>query len=389
MRLPLAITLVLGCLGSGSTEPQADLAAGEELLEELGYLDVAPPDTAPDGARLLDADAVQREGLRYWCDRKVGRAALVDVEGTEIRRWAGPRDTHWDGCTLGPGGDLFVAGVERRSPGQPVHEPTRFLARFDWEGREVWRVHTEAHHDVSLTADGRLLTLDMLDREVDRDGSAVLIRDHQLVWRDPDTGRRVAEASLYDRLHGVAELSLQWPGVTHGFIDIVHANTVAEVRGSERFPDGSIMVTSRHQHLVFVLAPGGGEVLWAWGPGTLMRPHEGLLQPDGSVLVFDNGGARRPWSRLVRVDPETESVSWEWRSDGFYTESRGGLVALPNGNLLVTDSNAGRAFELDTRGQIVWEFLNPHRTAKGERATFRRMSWVADDYLLPLKGGAP
>ena len=31
---------------------------------------------------------------------------------------------------------------------------------------------------------------------------------------------------------------------------------------------------------------------------------------------------------------------------------------LPNGNLLVTESAAGRAFELNSDKQIVWEFIN-------------------------------
>jgi hypothetical protein len=31
---------------------------------------------------------------------------------------------------------------------------------------------------------------------------------------------------------------------------------------------------------------------------------------------------------------------------------------LPNGNMLITESMKGRAFEIDTEGNIVWEFVN-------------------------------
>jgi hypothetical protein len=45
----------------------------------------------------------------------------------------------------------------------------------------------------------------------------------------------------------------------------------------------------------------------------------------------------------------------------FYSHSCGSVAALPNGNLLVTESDNGRAFELDRDGEIVWEYSNPHR----------------------------
>ena len=34
---------------------------------------------------------------------------------------------------------------------------------------------------------------------------------------------------------------------------------------------------------------------------------------------------------------------------------------LSNGNTLIVESDAGRAFEVDRGGEIVWEYYNPHR----------------------------
>ena len=35
---------------------------------------------------------------------------------------------------------------------------------------------------------------------------------------------------------------------------------------------------------------------------------------------------------------------------------------LPNRNTLITETDTGRAFEVTPEGEIVWQFLNPHRT---------------------------
>ena len=34
---------------------------------------------------------------------------------------------------------------------------------------------------------------------------------------------------------------------------------------------------------------------------------------------------------------------------------------LPGGNVLVTESDNGRAFEITPDGDVVWDFYNPHR----------------------------
>jgi hypothetical protein len=41
-----------------------------------------------------------------------------------------------------------------------------------------------------------------------------------------------------------------------------------------------------------------------------------------------------------------------------HTSLRGKHQILPNGNLLVTQFEAGRLFEVDGNGEVVWEYVN-------------------------------
>ena len=36
------------------------------------------------------------------------------------------------------------------------------------------------------------------------------------------------------------------------------------------------------------------------------------------------------------------------------------MQELPNQNLLITETDGGRAIEVTREGQVVWEFYNPH-----------------------------
>jgi hypothetical protein len=104
-------------------------------------------------------------------------------------------------------------------------------------------------------------------------------------------------------------------------------------------------------------------------------PHEGRVLPNGNVLVLDNGITTQR-SRVLEIEPLSRTIVWEYQGDppeDFFTPGRGGAVRLPGGNTLITDSNAARSFEVTSEGEVIWEFLGPHLTRKGQRLTFRRM----------------
>ena len=48
-----------------------------------------------------------------------------------------------------------------------------------------------------------------------------------------------------------------------------------------------------------------------------------------------------------------------------FSKTCGTAQPLANGNILIAESDRGRAIEVTTDGDIVWEFYNPHRA--GER----------------------
>ena len=54
-----------------------------------------------------------------------------------------------------------------------------------------------------------------------------------------------------------------------------------------------------------------------------------------------------------------------------------GAQRLPNGNTLITESDAGRVFEVTEGGDIVWEFVNLDIMEAGEHRVIWRMTRVS------------
>ena len=69
---------------------------------------------------------------------------------------------------------------------------------------------------------------------------------------------------------------------------------------------------------------------------------------DGRLLVFDNNWMAGR-SRVVAIDPESREPSWEYSGterDPLFSRTCGAASSLPNGNVLITESDAGRALEV-------------------------------------------
>ena len=69
----------------------------------------------------------------------------------------------------------------------------------------------------------------------------------------------------------------------------------------------------------------------------------------------------RNGSRILSVDPNNNSYRVVYASDernDFYSPYRGKHQQLENGNILITETDAGRVFEISPEGDIVWSFVN-------------------------------
>jgi hypothetical protein len=171
--------------------------------------------------------------------------------------------------------------------------------------------------------------------------------------------------------------------------NLLHANHVEPLPSAlagafPQFEAGDILVSMRNVNLVMVLDGRTARVKWAKN-GPWLRQHDPHFLPNGQIAVYDNrripsaesGAAGGPAfaSRILAIDPRTDRVTvlHEGTSEHpFYADSQGKHQFLPNGNILVTEPRAGRAFEITADGRIVWEFLNRYdhdRVANVSQAT--------------------
>ena len=111
---------------------------------------------------------------------------------------------------------------------------------------------------------------------------------------------------------------------------------------------------------VIVIDPAGN-IVWQYGqagvtgsgPNQLNTPVFELQTPDGNFLITDQGN-----NRIILVARDTKQILFEYgpTSGPGALNSPNSAELLSNGHLLIADENNNRAIEINSQGQIVWEF---------------------------------
>lgn len=370
-----------------------------DRLRSMGYLGFGDE---PEGEGDMGVVHIDRDrsyaGYSIYTTRNLCRADLIDWEGRIINTWQMPEGGYVERSVLLPNGDLLAIGANRALT-------ERYLMRQTWDGKIVWKRDLLLHHDITPAPGGGFAALALTFRRLGAVSPIAETRD-DLILHLTDDGQAGEEFSLYDMCAARPELfPLRFVAPDQKYdrfvVDVFHSNSLFFMSGTglaERDPiygPDNVLVSIRHQDRVAVFDLKKREVVWAWGDGEIIGPHDASVLPSGRIMLFDNG-LGRGWSRVIEVDPLTRKIEWEYKADppeAFYTASRGSCQRLPNGNTLISESDRGRSFEVTPEGEIVWEFRNPHLDARGRRATMVRLYRVdpaiVEKFITPAAAPVP
>jgi len=318
------------------------------------------PDFDPklSGAHVYDAEKIF-PGYNLY------EGKLIDNEGNLVKKWS----SIYLG-TIDKNGDYYA---------QKYFEAPVW-GRYTWDDKVIWEKEMPIHHQILLTPHDTVITF---TKEV-KDYKGRLVEFDVIVEFKKD-GTEIDRYSLYDHLEELREyhkpLELDMPqtfvipeknrkekSIWGGNYDYYHLNYLSLVPPNKRqgthdaFNPGNWIISFRHGSMIFILDKDTKKVLWRaiddQVPGRLEGQHSPQMLPSGNILIFDNGRYRE-WSRVIAIDPVNLAVLWEYKDERFYTLSQGNVQFLDNQNLLVTEGETGRVFELTPQKEIVWEYYHP------------------------------
>ena len=343
-------------------------------LESLGY--VGGSRLAPTMKSVVRHEPDRaRAGLNFYTSGHAPEAVLMDMDGRVLHRWALgywtvwpdsdiDRDhrgsQHWRHAHILPGGDLLA-----------IYDGLG-LVKIDRRSNLIWANHCGAHHDFEVLPDGDIIVLAREAHMLPRVHRRAPVLEDYVLRLGPD-GEIKQRVSLLEAFENSEQFAHIWQRSSNRKGDIFHTNSLEMLDG--RFADrvaeftaGRVLISIRNLSAVAVVDLDRVEVVWAL-QDSFDQQHDATILSDGNLMLFNN--YYRPGMSSVDIyDPAAGVRVWQFLGTAehpFFSRTCGTCQQLPGGNLLITESDNGRAFEIDDRQETVWEFYNPNRTgAAGE-----------------------
>jgi hypothetical protein len=249
------------------------------------------------------------------------------------------------------------------------------MVRLDGCGQPEWTLPVRTHHSLIWDEDTGSFWTSSLRSHAEpgaefpnHRGSFV---EYLVAQVSPD-GRLLREISLVDLLEANGLAGLLYLSTTHNRGTAVSGDTL-HVNDVELFPatmspgfftPGDMMVSFRNINAVVVFEAETYRAKFL-SIGTMLRQHDPDFVDGNTISVFDNNNlhplVKGAQSRIIRIrapDNIVETVYAGSEETPFFTNIMGKHQLLGNGNMLITESRRGRAFEVTADGRVVWEYFN-------------------------------
>ena len=349
-----------------------------QALEALGYVDAVEAAPEQSGVTLHQPEA--EAGWNLVLSAHTPEAVIMTMAGEVVHRWHLPFETAFPDSRGGEG-DNYWRQVHLFGDGGilAIHEGLG-LVRLDRDSKLLWTLEEAVHHDLDVRADGSILVLSRVAHVVPKVNPDAPLLEDFVVELSPE-GAVLSRHSILD-----AVLDSPWKStmrMTRDYGDLLHTNTleILDDTLTQRIPafaPGRVLLTIPYLDALAVMDLSTDTIVWMTVGGWLF-PHKGTVLDNGHLMVFDNRSHGKH-SAVVELDPAELAVDWSYVGDdtnGFYSYECGSAQRLPGGNTLITETDAGRSFEVTPDGTVVWDYTNPHRVdVRGEDKVARLMEVI-------------
>lgn len=302
-------------------------------------------------------------------------ADLINQQGEVIYSWhfayesqiqekIDPKLLYWWQARVFPNGDvLALVTIDNHTPAGLA------LIKLDKDSNLLWQYQAHVHHDFDLDAQGNIYLLEQSIQQKAPPELHFLTQPYLDEWLTiiDSQGHLIKKINIYKAISSsVYRRSLRRvsKSVTG---DYLHPNSVKvisekQIKAAPYLKSNSVLIDLRELDGMVSIDLGSETVNWML-QGPWFYQHDADVLDNGNLLIFDNLSLNKQ-SRVIEYDPRLQRVVWEYKGteqQPLFSAIRGNQQKLTNGNILICESNGSRVLEVNTQGELVWEYYSPQR----------------------------
>lgn len=200
------------------------------------------------------------------------------------------------------------------------------------------------HHDLAINNRGNMVLItNELKGGLPGDGLIELDKTGQKIW----------EWSTFDVQEEINPKIVEQPWINSISVDI----------------DNNYILSLRALHQIWKVNSTTGKVMWKLGSGGSVKidpqseflyQHFAYRNKDGHIMLFDNGSAKRPFTRVLSFDLNEQTLEAENKINAnlpemYYSPIMGSASLLPDNHLLATSATNGTIVKMDQSGRVIWK----------------------------------
>jgi hypothetical protein len=322
---------------------------------DLGYLVLAryDPEISRSVAELVDLNT--QKTVHRWLPDYAGIAAQVTIQ-------SGLDDVH----TYDAPDRVRLFHPLILEDGSLVYSNYSPLVRVDACSRTLWTAEGLFHHSVESADDGGIWAPSYIEPQTlpgvlptfKQDAITKVSREGKIVFR-----KSVAELLIENNLGYFVY------GHDNYSDDPTHLNDIQEVTfDGQYWKKGDLFISARNISSIILYRPSENKVIWhkQWN---WVHQHDVDILDDHRISIFDNHKYAYHNRHVVHgnndvkiYDFETDEVSSPWaealKTHDVRTINQGRSEVLSQDDVYVEETNYGRALMLNTKGDIIWEYIN-------------------------------
>jgi hypothetical protein len=275
-------------------------------------------------------------------------------------RWDADRKTYIQGAVMLPDGDV-IFNIDYLG-----------LVRMNKNSEVIWKLPYRTHHSVFLDHHNWIWVSGRRWRSEASPSFPNVIPPfaEETILKVSLDGHIEREISILESIFKSDFKGILFAGSHTRTGDLLHLNDI-DILSDELadkfipFAEGDIMVSLRNINTILIIDQQTEMIKWSI-TYPFIRQHDPDFTDNGFITVFDNqddtthDGIIFGGSRILQIDPVSNEVFIVYPKKGrepFYTKTSGKHQWLPNGNLLILESEAARVFEVEPKGEIVWSYI--------------------------------